>query len=517
MSTLSTADHAVSLNSFHGYYNFHFGSLNCVQWGTACHDHDVDAYPSFILYKNGQEIKRFLGVKTMETLGKFIEATLDSIKPGSRPVKMILPKPGAASSEDTEVGSASKSQILADETPADITNMEGKTKTSQATSTRSTVEATRILKEVKPTATHNPHGKSVSLTQESFQKLVTQTHEPWFIKFYAPWCHHCQAMAPNWAQMAREMEGLLNIGEVNCEVEKRLCKEVHVRAYPTIHFFRGGERVEYGGLRGLGDLVTYAKKAMDIGSGVPYVDAVTFKKMEEAEEVIFLYFYDRATTEEDFAALERLTLSLIGHAKLVKTDSAILAERFKIHTWPRLLVVRDDRPSYYNALAPKDLRDYRQVLNWMQSVWLPIVPELTVQNAQEITQGRYVVLGILNRENADEFLLDKRELKNAALEWMDKELQLFRLEREEMRDSKQLRIEEAEDRDDQRALRNAKQMRITISESDRQQIGFAWVDGIFWERWLRTTYGIDIKNDRERVIINDEDVRSPGCVISSVC
>ena len=508
MSTLSTADHAVSLNSFHGFYNFHFGSLDCVQFGTTCHDRDVTAWPTFILYKDGEEIKRFSGKKDMSTLGAFIEETLESIKPGSRPAKLALPEPGASSSEGGEIGEDSKSKLLADQTPTDTGAMDTKAHTTQATQTKSTIAATKISKETKPTTTHNPHGISVSLTQESFQKLVTQSQEPWFIKFYAPWCHHCQAMAPNWAQMARELQGQLNIGEVNCEAEKRLCKEVHVRGYPTIHFFRGGERVEYNGLRGLGDLVTYAKKANDIGSGVPYIDAITFKQMEETEEVIFVYFYDHATTEEDFAALERLTLSLIGHAKLVKTDSAILAERFKIHTWPRLLVVRDSVPSYYNALAPKDMRDFRQVLNWMQSVWLPIVPELTISNAHEIMQGRFVVLGILNRENADEFLLDKRELKNAALEWMEKELSLFRLEREEMRNSKQLRIEEAEDRDDQRALRNAKQMRITISESDRQQVGFAWIDGIFWERWLRTTYGVDIRNDRERVIINDEDVRS---------
>lgn len=154
------------------------------------------------------------------------------------------------------------------------------------------------------------------------------------------------------------------------------------------------------------------------------------------------------------------------------------------------------------------MRDFRQVLSWMQSVWLPIVPELTAANAREIMDGKYVVLGILTRKRSDEFAQAKRELKNAALEWMDKQTQLFQLERQELRDAKQLRIEEAEDRNDQRALRAAKSMHINIREDDKKQVGFAWVDGDFWERWLRTTYGIDVKNG-ERVIINDEDVSSP--------
>ena len=250
--------------------------------------------------------------------------------------------------------------------------------------------------------------------------------------------------------------------------------------------------------------MSYAKKALDVGSGVSYVDAEAFKKMEETEEVIFLYFYDHATTSEDFEALERLTLSLIGHAKLVKTDSQELAERFKISTWPRLLVSRDGRPSYYNVLAPKDMRDFRQVLGWMQSVWLPIVPELTASNSRDIMRGKYVVLGILSRERSD-FVEDKREIKNAALDWMEKQTHAFQLERQELRDAKQLRLEEAEDRNDQRALRAAKSIHIDIREDDKKQVGFAWIDGVFWERWIRTTYGINV-NDGEKVIINDEDV-----------
>jgi len=195
---------------------------------------------------------------------------------------------------------------------------------------------------------------------------------------------------------------------------------------------------------------------------------------------------------------------LIGHAKLVKTNSALMAERFKITTWPRLLVSRDGRPTYYNALSPRDMRDLRQVLNWMQSVWLPIVPELTAANAHEIMGGKLVVLGILTRDRPDEFMIAKKEIKSAALEWMDKQVQLFQLERQELRDAKQLRIEEAEDRNDQRALRAAKQIRISMDQSDRKEVGFAWVDGVFWERWIRTTFGI-VVTDGERVVINDED------------
>src|SRR5262249_51945569 len=112
--------------------------------------------------------------------------------------------------------------------------------------------------------------------------------------------------APNWSQLAKEMKGRLNIGEVNCDQESRLCKDVRLRGYPTILFFKGGERVEYDGLRGIGDFVEYAQKGIDISSGVQDVDAASLKALEEKEDVIFIYFYDHATTSEDFMALDRL-------------------------------------------------------------------------------------------------------------------------------------------------------------------------------------------------------------------
>ncbi|KAL6248725.1 hypothetical protein RBB50_003787 [Rhinocladiella similis] len=497
-----------SPNSFHGYYNFHFASLNCVAYGDVCIQNGVHAWPTFLLYKDGELVEKYTGEKSMEAFSNYVEEKLEQIKPGSRPREGVkVPKAGAKS---VDRGASPEVPVAKDkDTAAGVAAgaKQNKQHPAETTSAMLASETARLgrQKSAKSGLMANPKGASVALTPESFQKLVTTSQDPWFIKFYVPWCSHCQHLAPTWSELAREMEGKLNIGEVNCEQSPRLCKDAKVSGYPTIYFFRGGERVEYEGLRGLGDLLSFANKALD--SEVKYVDANDFKEMEETEEVIFVYFFDDATTSEDFAALDRLTLSLIGHAKIVKTDSEILASRFKISTWPRLLVSRDGRPTYYNALAPKDMRDFRRVLTWMQSVWLPLVPELSPANAREIMAGKYVVMGVLTRVRPDEFLQSRRELKNAALEWMDKQTQAFQLERQELRDSKQLRIEEAEDRNDQRALRQAKSRVISITEeSFRKQVSFAWVDGVFWERWLRSTYGVDISKG-ERVIINDEDNR----------
>ncbi|KAK1256034.1 hypothetical protein MKX07_008293 [Trichoderma sp. CBMAI-0711] len=461
--------------SFTDFYDFKFAAVNCIAYSDLCVENGVKLYPTTILYENGKEVKAVTGGQNITFLSGLIEEALEKSKPGSRPKSLALPQPGDKERPKSEPETASRS-------------------------------AAEEKKPKKPVATPNEDGVSVSLTAENFQRLVTMTQDPWFIKFYAPWCPHCQDMAPTWEQLAKSMKGKLNIGEVNCDKESRLCKDVGARAFPTILFFKGGERSEYEGLRGLGDFIKYAENAVDLASGVPDVDLAAFKALEQKEDVIFVYFYDHATTSEDFNALERLPLSLIGHAKLVKTKDPAMYERFKITTWPRFMVSREGRPTYYPPLTPNAMRDTHQVLDWMRSVWLPLVPELLVTNARQIMDNKIVVLGVLNREDQESFQSALREMKSAANEWMDRQIQEFQLERKKLRDAKQMRIEEAEDRDDERALRAAKAIHIDMNNSGRREVAFAWVDGVAWQRWIRTTYGIDVK-DGERVIINDQDSR----------
>jgi protein disulfide-isomerase len=514
-STSSPAGSAPKDADFTDFYGFRFADINCIAYNDLCAQHKVSSWPSTILYEDGEPTVVLKGVKAMNILSAAVEEALEKVKPGTRPAKMELPEPGDETSP-TPKGEKGAEGLTVQKSNAQRSDPEPAAEVAPAQPEETTSpkyiaypfdppQSPQKMLMPGPKSTPNPNGQSVQLTADTFERRVARTLEPWFIKFYAPWCHHCQKMAPNWEQLGKEVKGRLNIGEVNCEVESRLCKDLGVRGYPTLMFFMGSERAEYQGLRGLGDLIKYAEQAVGTAGGIQDVDAESFKALEEKEDVIFLYFYDHATTSEDFSVLERLPVSMIGRAKLVKTRDTKLFDRFKITTWPRLVVSREGRPTYFTPSTPRDMRDLGMLRNWMKSVWLPLVPELTASNAREVMDGRIVVLGMLNRANEDSFQEAIREMKSAASEWMDKQVQLFRLERQELRDAKQLRIEEAEDRNDERALRNAKNIRINMNRSDRKEVTFAWVDGAFWQRWIRTTYGIDVK-DGDRVIINDEDV-----------
>lgn len=517
------------------FYDCRFASINCAAYSDLCVENNVQSYPMTVLYENGEAIETVKGGKPIETVGDPIKQALNKSKPDSRLTFTQYPKPGATSLSETKDEETKKTDDTTSEAPAvekaapaepapkDDKPEQVKPKDSgdswyKARGDRyqaSLVDGFKSLtsaeqymgKKVEAsTAKPNPSGVSVSLTAEGFQKLVTLTQDPWFIKFYAPWCPHCQALGPTWDQLGKSMHGKMNIGEVNCDIESRLCRDVGVKSFPTLLFFKGGEHAEYQGLRGLGDFVKYSESALGLSQGVPDVTAEELAAMEEnGDEVIFVYFYDHATTSEDFRALDKLPLSLIGHAKLVKTRDQKLNKRFTIFTWPRLIVLREGRPTYYEPLTPNSIRDKEGVLNWMRSVWLPLVPELTAANAKQIMDRRIVAMAIVNPADKVAFDSAIKEMKSAANEFMDRQIQEFQLERKRLRDAKQMRIEEAQDRNDERAERDAKGIRIDMNAAKKKDVGFAWVDGVFWEQWIRKTYNIQVA-DGERVIINDEHV-----------
>jgi thiol-disulfide isomerase/thioredoxin len=58
--------------------------------------------------------------------------------------------------------------------------------------------------------------------------------KPLLVEFYAPWCVHCQHLAPSIRRLALLLQDDVAIGAVNCDSSPTVCQQEQVQAYPTL-------------------------------------------------------------------------------------------------------------------------------------------------------------------------------------------------------------------------------------------------------------------------------------------
>lgn len=92
--------------------------------------------------------------------------------------------------------------------------------------------------------------KDVVVLKERNFTTIIENNKFVMVEFYAPWCGHCQALAPEYAAAATELKGEdVILAKVDATEENDLSHEYDVQGFPTIYFFVDGVHKLYNGQR----------------------------------------------------------------------------------------------------------------------------------------------------------------------------------------------------------------------------------------------------------------------------
>jgi protein disulfide-isomerase A6 len=139
----------------------------------------------------------------------------------------------------------------------------------------------------------------VSLTDATFDSYVGGSKAT-LVKFFAPWCGHCKALAPEYEKAAEAFEGSsrVAIAEVDCTQQASLCEKFGVQGYPTMKYFAKGDKkpTDYSGGRTADDIVKFIEskgiKKSGSKSNVVILTAATFDKvaLDASKDVLVKFF-----------------------------------------------------------------------------------------------------------------------------------------------------------------------------------------------------------------------------------
>jgi len=91
------------------------------------------------------------------------------------------------------------------------------------------------------TSLYTSDGPVTLLTKDTFGQKVLLSEKPWAVEFFAPWCGHCKAFAPEYTKAAENLKGIAGVGAVNCDEEKELCSQFKIQGFPTVKLFGTAE------------------------------------------------------------------------------------------------------------------------------------------------------------------------------------------------------------------------------------------------------------------------------------
>lgn len=220
------------------------------------------------------------------------------------------------------------------------------------------------------------------LTKDNFESAITD-NEFILVEFYAPWCGHCKALAPEYAKAAgilSEKHPNIKLGKVDATEETELSEQHNVKGYPSLKFFRSGKAIEYTGGRKADEIVNWlAKKTGPPAKSLTSADEV--KAFKEANKVVIIGYFDDNDSEaaKNFISVAKsyddLPFGIVSDAGLfsdlgAKDDAIVLYKKF------------DNEPAVYNGKNKE-----AELKKFIATESLPPVVEFNNETAQKIFGG----------------------------------------------------------------------------------------------------------------------------------
>ncbi|XP_052080150.1 endoplasmic reticulum resident protein 44-like isoform X2 [Mytilus californianus] len=219
-------------------------------------------------------------------------------------------------------------------------------------------------------------------------KSVLGGHELVFVNFYADWCRFSQILKPVFEEASNKVkedikeEGKVAFAKIDCDSENSIAAQYHISKYPTLKLFRNGEplKKEYRGQRSVDALATFIKDqikdVVEMHNTLESLDEVDTNKRN-----VIGYFASQDS--DQYRTFAKVANQLREACKFhVAIGPVAEPER----TGGDTVVYRKPNTRREDLTYTGSLVSYEHLVQWANDKCVPLVREITFENAEELTE-----------------------------------------------------------------------------------------------------------------------------------
>eukprot|EP01061_Rhynchopus_euleeides_P046363 TRINITY_DN8769_c1_g1_i1.p1 TRINITY_DN8769_c1_g1~~TRINITY_DN8769_c1_g1_i1.p1 ORF type:complete len:275 (+),score=76.32 TRINITY_DN8769_c1_g1_i1:208-1032(+) len=178
----------------------------------------------------------------------------------------------------------------------------------------------------------DPMPNVLDLSVADFDSTVTREND-WLVQFYAPWCTHCQELAPVWAEVADTLQKAEGspIRVAKFDVTQRgtgsISERYEVTGFPTIVLIGGDGSVHRfkGHQRSLEALLDFVRAAS--GAAVPKAEEPGLMVVPGKVTVLTAATADELIHDKTKHVFVKFYAPWCGHCRAMEYDYEVLAKR----------------------------------------------------------------------------------------------------------------------------------------------------------------------------------------------
>lgn len=204
------------------------------------------------------------------------------------------------------------------------------------------------------------------------------------------------------------------MAKVNCEKESTVASKYHISKYPTLKIIRNGEvtKKEYRGQRSADAFLDFVKKELED----PIKEFGHLKDLEKLDEKkrLIIGYYDRRDMAE-YSVFRRVATNLKDncqfHVGFGDTVSQMHPPGHPIIVFrPDVAVSNENDETYQGSYS-----DMEALNKWVLEKCVPLVREITFENAEELTEEGLPFLILFHRPDDTDSIKDYKAVVETQL------------------------------------------------------------------------------------------------------